>query len=409
MSGFSNVLKNGWHPDKDKDFKSQVTGIWKKDNNDYETRANHVSRPLSSLRDPDSFGPPPRHVALGGGASPGGTAAMAQRPSTHSPPHSSAHSQHAPATPARPSVPSRLHAAAAVSDGEDDRPRSPQPFRMDTTGLSTSNLPPPPTRKDGSGISRSPVPAAPAVAPKPAPKPAIKAAPPGLPPRLPPRSTPSPNPPSYHSATSTSAHPPPPPRVSNTGSSAGADPYINQDAVNRLGRAGISVPGLGIGAPPGNAQHQHQHQQPTALSAIHTLAASSNANTATSAARATPSPRQASPSGAQTVNQAPPTAQLGELQARFVKMGTGTGVESSRTLSRSPARPAVERSSAAASLVAGKKKPPPPPPAKKPGLAAVAEKPHYSGRSNVDDDDGDDGSDDHAPPPIPMSTRPQGW
>lgn len=24
MSGFSNTLKHGWHPDKDKDFKKQV-------------------------------------------------------------------------------------------------------------------------------------------------------------------------------------------------------------------------------------------------------------------------------------------------------------------------------------------------------------------------------------------------
>ena len=29
MSGFSNVLKNGWHPDKDTDFKKQVVSfLW---------------------------------------------------------------------------------------------------------------------------------------------------------------------------------------------------------------------------------------------------------------------------------------------------------------------------------------------------------------------------------------------
>ncbi|CAK7220373.1 hypothetical protein SBRCBS47491_004167 [Sporothrix bragantina] len=404
MSGFSNVLKNGWHPDKDKDFKKQVTGIWKKDNSEYEARTNHVSRPLSSLRDPDSFGPPPRHVALGGGASPGGTAAMTQhssaaRSSTTHPTHSS--SQYAPATSSRPSLPSRSQVAAGAAAGneDDDRPRSPQPYRMNTTGLSTTNLPPPPTRRDGSGINRSPVPAAPALAqkPAPAPKPAIKAVPPGLPPRLPPRSTPSPNPPSYHSTTSTSAHPPPLPEAPNTGSKTGADSYINQDAVNRLGRAGISVPGLGIGAPAHG--ESTQQQQPTAFSAISTLAASSN----TAPAQATPSPRQTSPNRAQIVNHAPPAAQLGELQARFAKMSTGAGVSNSRTPSRSPARPAIEGSSAtAASIVAGKKKPPPPP-AKKPGLAAVAGKSHPGSHPTDDDED------DLAPPPIPMATRPQGW
>lgn len=276
---------------------------------------------------------------------------------------------------------------------------------MDTTGLNTSHLPAPPTRRDGSGISRSPAP--PPYSSGPIKRPT--AAPPGLPPRLPPRSTPSPNPPA--GASSASAQPPPPPRQpvharvspATTGNAGhtGNDTYINQDAVTRLGRAGISVPGLGIGGPASGGAHGGQ-AQPTALSAINSLAATSSAS--------------AAHEPAQTVNHAPPASQLGELQARFAKMGTAGGVAggASRTPSRSPARlransgahssaavsgsstPALS-SGAAASIAAGKKKPPPPPPAKKPGLAAV--KPHPA-RPEDDDD---------APPPIPMATRPQGW
>lgn len=198
----------------------------------------------------------------------------------------------------------------------------------------------------------------------------------------------------------TSAHPPPQARPAQTYANlgAGADRYINQEAVNRLGRAGISVPGLGIESAGGHSGRLQQ--QSTALSAINTLAASPSS--ITPSGLSAQSLRQTSPSRAPAASQTPPAVQLDELQARFAKMGTAAGVTSSRMPSRSPVRSTVESGRAVGSLVAGKKKPPPPP-AKKPGLAGVAAKPHYDTNVNNDDDD------ESAPPPIPMATRPQGW
>jgi hypothetical protein len=101
----------------------------------------------------------------------------------------------------------------------------PKQYRVDTTGLSTSNLPPPPIRRDGTGGS---VPLSPA---------STRPTPPKLPPRLPPRNTTSPRPPAA-------------PPVLPTRSESPYNPIsLNQGAVNRLGTAGISVPGLGIGTP----------------------------------------------------------------------------------------------------------------------------------------------------------------
>ena len=102
----------------------------------------------------------------------------------------------------------------------------PIPYRANTTGLTTGNLPKPPVRRvdavDPASPQSSPSPAVPPMKPKPS-----------LPPRLPPRETSTPTqdpPPSYMSATQAPA----------TGE------RLNQDALNRLGSAGVSVPGLHI-------------------------------------------------------------------------------------------------------------------------------------------------------------------
>ena len=102
------------------------------------------------------------------------------------------------------------------------------PYRANTTGLSTSNLPKPPVRRAAVGDLLTPQASdntqAKSVLTKPKPP---------LPPRLPPResSTPQDPPPSYNSAIEdTTAH-----------------ARLNQSALNRLGSAGISVPGLSIG------------------------------------------------------------------------------------------------------------------------------------------------------------------
>jgi hypothetical protein len=106
---------------------------------------------------------------------------------------------------------------------EEEKPRSPPvPYRADTTGLSTSHLPPPPGRRDGANGQ----------------PPSLGSMPkPSLPPRLPPRRDTNPgdrpvNSPSYQASAEPAAH----------------RGIMNQESLGRLGAAGVSVPGFGIGA-----------------------------------------------------------------------------------------------------------------------------------------------------------------
>lgn len=199
---------------------------------------NHQSAPLSSLTDPSTFAPPPKRVDY-------------SRDPTAS---SSAH----------------LTGAAQRRQQEEEANKPPPgPYRANTTGIDTSNLPKPPAFRPGA--APPPPPARSAGKPKP-----------NLPPRLPPRQNSNPNefaptpPPTYNEAT----------EQKSTG-----DGFLNQGALNRLGQAGVSVPGLGLGR---------------------------------NASPPVP-PRQIS-STAETPVSPPPTAghggQLGELQGRFAKMST---------------------------------------------------------------------------------------
>ncbi|KAI0887201.1 uncharacterized protein GGS22DRAFT_186036 [Annulohypoxylon maeteangense] len=190
MSDWKGIVKNGWHPEKEgTSLKDQMKGlIGRGDNSSSPTSSNHSAMPITSLRDPSSFGPPPKHV--GSGATP-----------QHQ------HQPHAEQT----------HGVQQ----HDESPVEAKPYQMNTTGLSTSHLPPPPGRK-GSPL---------------APPPSLTrlSVPPSLPPRLPPRSG------------NTS------PVQSQSPVSAGRQSpgFLNQGAISRLSAAGISVPGLGIGkAPP---------------------------------------------------------------------------------------------------------------------------------------------------------------
>lgn len=103
------------------------------------------------------------------------------------------------------------------------------PYRADTTGLPTRNLPKPPVRRAAVGDHSSPQASSNAQA-----KSVVTKPKPSLPPRLPPREP------------STLPQDPPP-----TYNRAIEDPTahikLNQSALNRLGSAGISVPGLNIG------------------------------------------------------------------------------------------------------------------------------------------------------------------
>ncbi|KAI1457240.1 hypothetical protein F4805DRAFT_429398 [Annulohypoxylon moriforme] len=198
MTDWKGIVKNGWHPEKEgTSLKGQMKGlIGRGDNSSSHASNSHSATPITSLRDPSSFGPPPKHVGSG----------------AHSP--ASATPQHQPHT-------DQTYGVQQTSES----PVEAKAYRVDTTGLSTSHLPPPPGRKD------SPLAAPPSLAkPKPS-------APPSLPPRLPPRSG------------NTS-----PVQTQSPASTGRQSPgYLNQGAINRLSAAGISVPGLGIGgkaAPP---------------------------------------------------------------------------------------------------------------------------------------------------------------
>lgn len=220
MSGLKDIAKGGWHP-KGKDGKSKES--WRGDFKGIEQvsrwvghpkAANapsgdneHVARPISTLKDPSAFGPPPKNVNFHGGAA---------LPNQITP---DTRGWGAPLSKEEIAAKAQQKADEEAQREEAEKPKGPPiPFRADTTGLSTANLPPPPGRTDGAD-GRTP-----SVKPKPS-----------LPPRLPPRqdsnlATP---PPAYASATTQpDAH----------------KGILNQGSLSRLSAAGVSVPEFGIGA-----------------------------------------------------------------------------------------------------------------------------------------------------------------
>jgi hypothetical protein len=200
---------------------------------------SHQSAPLSSLKDPSTFAPPPKRLEYG--ASP---------------------------------TASRPREQAQRAEEEVDRP-PPGPYRPDTTGLNTAHLPKPPAFRPGS--------ASPASNPPTTSKPR-------LPPRLPPRQNEYPD-----------EYAPAPPPTYSEATQGPLEGELNQGALNRLGQAGVSVPGFGMGRsapPPVPARRTDSPPVP---------------------------PRQNSANGPTAL---PATtghgSQLGELQNRFGKMSTGT-------------------------------------------------------------------------------------
>ena len=101
------------------------------------------------------------------------------------------------------------------------------PYRANTTGLSTTGLPKPPVRRLEDGQQSAT--ASPTTKPKPS-----------LPPRLPPRQNSHP--------TANAPSPPPDYNSATQPQQPAQDQHLNQGALGRLGKAGVSVPGLGIGA-----------------------------------------------------------------------------------------------------------------------------------------------------------------
>lgn len=198
-------------------------------------REEHVSRPMSSLKDPAAFGPPPKHVKYHGAAAlPNETtpdrrglgAPLSQEQINHQQ--------------------EQEQAEAQAQEQEVQKPAPPPlPYRANRTGVDPSTLPPPPVRRMDS-------PGEPAIPTNTRPKPSF-------PPRVPPRTNSTPV---SHSSSPPPAYSPSPPAATPS------DPYINQAATSRLAQSGVSVPALGIGNE-GN-QWRRDGNSPGAASPAHT-------------------------------------------------------------------------------------------------------------------------------------------
>ena len=183
--------------------------------------SGHMSRPLATLKDPSSFGPPPRNVNYHGGA------ALPNEITPHT------GGLGAPLTQSQISSARAPTQSAAAEEAEEQPPAGPPlPYRADRTGLRTDHLPPPPVHRDLTSAIPESTQSHTATVPKPKP---------GLPPRLPARQN------SAISQPATTSSPPPPAYELPATESHAVTPQINSSAVNRLQTAGVSVPALGIG------------------------------------------------------------------------------------------------------------------------------------------------------------------
>ncbi|KAF2862893.1 hypothetical protein K470DRAFT_268470 [Piedraia hortae CBS 480.64] len=319
MDKFMGIAKGGWHPSNDPAIKRDT---WKSDLKNiatgrrpdpYEASRNHESAPLSSLRDPNSFAPPPKRGSDLG----------------------------RPAIPARP--------AFTQSESEPSASTPPEPYRMDTTGLRTDHLPKPPMRQSISAVasasSRTPVlpPRQGSFGPKPGLPPRTNSSSPALPPRR--------------------EQPPPPPPYQQTVTESPQPTADRQPPFGGLSAAKNYVSGVSTSASAPQSENQSANQSAFSglTSAKKYLSGGSDAATPPGQANkpATPSPSTLASAG----------KQLSELQQRFSRMGTGKETlpsSTSTSSSSSTLPPAVTQ--AAASHISGFKKPPPPPPPKRSSL-----------------------------------------
>ncbi|KAH8170731.1 GMP synthase [Sarocladium implicatum] len=430
MSKFSSVMKNGWHPEGSKGNSSSSSssggggggksltglGLRNKTNSmmggksqEDTDRSNHVSAPLSSLKDPASFAPPPRRTGTGLAPAPPPSNTprkVIAAPSTYHDPRSSA--------PLQP--PPKISSVSQLEQEQQAPPPRSGPYTANTTGLSTAGLPAPPKRRDSPASPASPAPPsyeAATGAPRPVPS---------LPPRLPARTN------TGGSTASSVAAPAP--------TSGGG--MLNQGAVNRLGAAGVSVPALGINrsanttaspSPPppprpavGPAQVNSLQNRFAKLGTSTTgaAAASPTAPSAPPAEGTTWQQKQAALRTASNFQKDPSSVSLSDARSAAgtannfrqrhgeqvaagwrgannlnQKYGVadkvgGLAGQAQGSGGEQPQPPHSPAAGAMAALAGGKKKPPPPPPKKKPGL------------SPAQTPTGED-----APPPIPTSTRPQ--
>lgn len=120
------------------------------------------------------------------------------------------------------------------ADLSEDLPKPAVPYRADTTGLRTDNLPRPPGRSVVLEQPNAQQRSLPSLPPRQAGTPTAA---PRATPVLPPRQNEYPD---EHTA------PPPPPYTATTRQVPEVSKLINQDAVRNLGRAGVNVPAFGI-------------------------------------------------------------------------------------------------------------------------------------------------------------------
>jgi len=400
-----------WHP-KGKDGKSkeswrgdfkginQVAGWMGKGKDSNPEAQEHISRPISTLKDPAAFGPPPKNVNYHGGA------ALPNQitPDTHglgAPlPHEAIQAEQRA---------KEEEAQRAAEEAAKPKP-PPIPYRANTTGLTTSHLPPPPGRKDGADIRT--------------PRPADKPNPPGLPPRLPTRQNPKPA-------------PSPTPIYNSSNSAPESDKGIlNQASLHRLGATGVSVQGLGIGGgkgrqpPPPTAvtsssQAPLNDPPPGKSSQLDDLQSRFSPLSSSSPRLESPSKgtsfaqKQAALKTASSFRNDPSSVSLTEARAAAItannfrerhgeqvksgwqsanklnskfgiadKVGAYSGLGNSQQEAASPGD--GTRQSPLPEVAASKKRPPPPPPpAKKPQLASST-----IGKEPL-------------PPPVPLSSKPK--
>ncbi|KAJ2905177.1 GMP synthase [Zalerion maritima] len=417
MPDYKDILKKGWHPEqKGATFKGQVKGLLGRSESPAQ---REPARPLSSLRDPNSFAPPPKRAGTAGSYTNSAASPSSSLPSAPPPPYDQQAALLAP--PGQHEAPQYRHQQQEQQYGheqqplyaeeQDEPPPEPKPYRVDTTGLSTSHLPPPPVHRDRAGvggvgvanIGASVTPARP-----PPVAPSGRAPPPALPPRLPPRN------PSASLASSTSAPSPvapvPPPSKFQLPSGSGASGQMSE-LKSRFGKmssrfssssgSGDTRSGAGAGATPSApspppAQGTTWAQKQAALRTASNFQkdpSSVSLSDARSAASTANNLRERH--GEQVASGVQTAGRLNEKYGIANKVGHYTGNTSANQGAQpgnsSPGLGGYASSgnlSAAAGML-GKKKPPPPPPPKKKAMSGAA--PADSGE---------------APPPVPMSTRP---
>ncbi|KAI9754799.1 MAG: hypothetical protein M4579_004524 [Chaenotheca gracillima] len=406
LKGGGERLKGGWQsrPTGLRDIKrvNQVAGLVGKGKESAPDPRDHQSAPLSSLRDPSSFAPPPRHVAQHGAAA-GSSALTTDRSGLGAPlPEDAIQAQ---------------QEAEAVEQRRAIEPAPPPvPYRANTTGLSTDSLPKPPVRRPGQEAISSPT-SSPMGQKKPS-----------LPPRLPSRPSASNSPPP--------ASPPPSYNQVTTDKGSGASWQPNQSAVSRLGRAGVSVPGLNIGSNAEPASAPSRAPQPSANgdnSQLNELQSRFSKMSSPSTGSASPSQgtsfaqKQAALKTASSFRNNPSSVSLSDARDaastannfrqrhgtevsqgvktansfnqrfgvadRMNKMGNSAGASSPEAPPATPATPASPGPPASPQLssVASKKPRPPPPPKKKFSSTPV----DTSAPSSA------------APPPIPLASKPK--